>query len=268
MIEEAYEGTDGESGPTAHQVDHASTFGFPGAQVTITHRRPKNLQPDGSLHPEAWLPKGETPDGLPHIDQDGNKHPGTMKAVLAPHGETADGQPHTDDLGRPHPDTVHEDGTLKPEFWKPVLVHNSNYWEQNPEHWDILHESTHHNVVTNAGRDYLHLQGYGTSGLGTNGLNYQGLSNDTVTETSSSTTLSNEITTNGLGRAQGTVAHTAGTNTTTIAHTFTATGAQSAQKCALFTLSSAGTMCHVLSFTQRALVAADTLTITDTITLG
>lgn len=124
------------------------------------------------------------------------------------------------------------------------------------------------NVITNVGRDFLHQQGYQTTGLGANGLNYIALSNDPVTETSASTTLSNEITTNGLGRTQGVVAHTNGTNTTTIANTFTASGTQAAQKAALFTASSAGIMNHVLGFTQRSLISGDTLQITFTITLG
>lgn len=127
---------------------------------------------------------------------------------------------------------------------------------------------TVYNVIPTVGRDYLHLQGYGTTGLGTNGFNYIALSNDTLTETTASTTLSTEITTNGLGRAQGTVAHTAGTNTTTVDKTFTASGTQSCQKAALFTAVSAGTMNHALSFTQRALIASDTIQITFTITLG
>lgn len=124
------------------------------------------------------------------------------------------------------------------------------------------------NLITNGGRDFLHLQGYGTSGLGSNGLNYIALSNDTVTETAASTTLSNEIAANGFSRAQGTVAHTVGTNTTTVDKTFVATGTQSAQKAALFTASSGGIMNHVLGFTQRNLVLNDTLQITFTISLG
>jgi hypothetical protein len=127
---------------------------------------------------------------------------------------------------------------------------------------------TVYNVITNAGRDYLHLQGYGTAGLGVNGLNFIALSNDTLTETAASTTLSTEITLNGLGRAQGVVAHTAGTAVTTIIKTFTASGTQSCQKAALFTAVSAGTMNHALAFTQRALIAFDTIQITFTITLG
>lgn len=133
---------------------------------------------------------------------------------------------------------------------------------------DVTPEEKVWNLITNAGRDYLHLQGYGSSGLGANGLNYIALSNDTVTETAVSTTLSNEITLNGLGRAQGTYSHTAGTNTTTVSRVFTATGSQSAQKAALFTAAAAGTMNHVLGFTQRSLINGDTLSLTFTITLG
>jgi len=129
----------------------------------------------------------------------------------------------------------------------------------------VLHEETVHNVVTTAGRDFLHQQGYATSGLGANGLNYIALSNDTLTETTASTTLSNEIAVSGLSRAQGTVSHTVGTNTTTVSKVFTASGTVSAQKAALFTAASSGTMNHALAFTQRNLIsgfAAATYTVT------
>lgn len=132
----------------------------------------------------------------------------------------------------------------------------------------LLWKGRAYNLITNAGRDFLHQQGYKDTGLGTVGLCYIALSNDTVGETASSTTLSTEIAANGLTRAIGTYAHTAGTNTTTISKTFTASGTQSAQKAALFTASSAGTMNHVLAFTQRNLISGDTLAITFTITLG
>jgi hypothetical protein len=139
----------------------------------------------------------------------------------------------------------------------------------DPDCIEVLGEDEAWNLITNAGRIFLHTQGYGTSGLGSNGLNFIALSNDTVTETSTSTVLSNEIATNGLGRAVGTVVLPTGSgNQTTIAKTFTATGAQSAQKAALFTAGSSGTMNHVLSFTQRSLISGDTLAVTFTITLG
>lgn len=137
----------------------------------------------------------------------------------------------------------------------------------DPTSFVELSRETVHNVITTVGRDFLHTQGYGTSPAG-NGLNYIGLSDDTLTETSASTTLSNEITLNGLGRAAGTPAHTGGTNTTTVTRTFTASGTQSAQKAALFTASSGGTMNHALAFTQRNLISGDTLACTFTITLG
>lgn len=124
------------------------------------------------------------------------------------------------------------------------------------------------NVITKAQIDFMFLQGYATSGLGANGLNYIALSNDALTETNASTTLSTEIAANGLTRAQGTFAHTAGTSTCTIAKTFTATGAQSCQKAALFSAASVGTMGHPLSFTGVTMANTDTLAVTYTITLS
>ncbi len=135
--------------------------------------------------------------------------------------------------------------------------------------YDVLSDEEVHNVITNVGRIQLHKAGYDTTGLPTNGFNYIALSNDTLTETASSTTLSTEIAANGLSRAQGTVTLPTGSgNQTTIAKTFTATGAQAAQKAALFDASSAGDMNHALAFTQRSLVTDDTLACTFTITLG
>lgn len=125
------------------------------------------------------------------------------------------------------------------------------------------------NLITNSGRIFLHQQAYSTSGLGANGLNFIALSNDALTETATSTTLSNEIVANGLARAQGIVTLPTGAgNQTIVSKTFTATGVVSAQKTALFTASSVGTMCHVLAFAQRTLQVGDQLQITYTITLG
>lgn len=125
------------------------------------------------------------------------------------------------------------------------------------------------NLILNAGRDQLHVQCYETTGLLTNGFNYIGLSNDGTAPNAADTSLTGELTTDGLGRAQGTVAHTGGTNTTTVEKTFTYTGSsQAVQKSALFTASSAGVMAHEVTFVQRTLATNDTLTLTYTITLG
>lgn len=134
---------------------------------------------------------------------------------------------------------------------------------------EVLSDETTENLITNAGRIFLHKQIYDASGLSANGLNYIALSNDLVTETAASTVLSNEIAANGLSRAQGTVTLPVGSNNqTTVQKFFTATGTQSAQKAALFSASSAGTMNHVLGFAQRNLINGDALQVTFTITLG
>lgn len=123
-----------------------------------------------------------------------------------------------------------------------------------------------HNIVTNAGLDFMHTQAYGPASP--NGLNYMALSPDPVTETTASTTLSSEIAGGGLARAGGTFMHTPGTNVSTIQRTFTATLAQLVQKAALFDAPALGTMNHVLGFTPINLVAADILTVVFTITFG
>jgi hypothetical protein len=150
----------------------------------------------------------------------------------------------------------------------------------DPDAVELLDQDEALNLITNISRRLLHTLGYGTAAQwaaweGTytpaNGLYFIALSNDTVTETATSTTLSNEIAANGLTRAAGTPTLPTGSgNQTTVDKTFTATGTQSAQKAALFDKSAGngGCMAHVLGFTQRNLVTNDTLQITYTITLG
>lgn len=140
----------------------------------------------------------------------------------------------------------------------------------DPRDYALVWSEVTYNVKTTAGIDFTFSQSYNsTAAAQTNGLSWIALSNDSLTETSSSTTLSNEIAANGLTRAQGTYAHTNGQSTATVAKTFTcSTSSQAAQKAALFSASSSGTMHHALSFTQRTLQVGDTLAITFTITLS
>lgn len=148
-----------------------------------------------------------------------------------------------------------------------VKVHRAMGRVQHIRNGVVLSDEVIFNVKTTVGIDFTFAQTYGTSAQA-NGLNYIALSNDTLTETTASTTLSTEIAANGLARAIGAYAHTGGASTATISKTFTcATGAQSAQKAALFSASSAGTMHHALAFTQRALQVGDQLAVTFTITL-
>lgn len=126
------------------------------------------------------------------------------------------------------------------------------------------------NLILNAGRIQLHAQCYQTSGLLTNGFNYIGLSNDATAPVATDTTLTGELSSDGLGRVQGTVTPPTGSgNQTVIAKTFTYTGSsQAVQKAALFTAASGGVMAHEVLFTQRTLGSNDTITITFTITMG
>jgi hypothetical protein len=157
----------------------------------------------------------------------------------------------------------------RPTVW--VRNPRTGLLEPDPRSFESLGDfGETENLITNAGRIFLHKQGYDLSGLSSNGLNYIGLSIDAVTETATSTTLSTEIAANGLSRAQGSVTLPTGAgNQTVVDHTFTCvTAPQAAQKAALFTAASAGTMNHVLAFTSRSLQIADTLQTTFTLTLG
>lgn len=137
----------------------------------------------------------------------------------------------------------------------------------DPRDHVVVWEGNGQNVKTTVGIDFTFVQTYSTS-TGANGLNYIALSNDTLTESSASTTLSTEIAANGLSRAIGAYAHTNGTSTATVTKTFTCTTtSQACQKAALFTAASSGTMNHALSFTQRTLQIGDSIAITYTITI-
>lgn len=150
-----------------------------------------------------------------------------------------------------------------------VKVHRATGHIQHLRNGKVIWEETVYNVKTTVGIDFTFLQTYNSSAAGqTTGLSWIALSNDTLTETVASTILSTEIVANGLARAAGTYAHSAGASTATIAKTFTCTTApQSAQKAALFSAASSGTMHHVLAFTGRSLQINDQLAVTFTITL-
>lgn len=126
------------------------------------------------------------------------------------------------------------------------------------------------NLLTNAGRDWMHAQVYTNTSAGTRGAGYLAVTTDSGAPAAGDTTLATEITTGGLGRADaGTKTHTGGTNSTTVAHTFTASAQHTAvQKGALFNASSSGTMAHENTFTSASLEINDTLTVTATLNLG
>lgn len=122
-----------------------------------------------------------------------------------------------------------------------------------------------HNLRTNGGADMQAAQMASTSAQPA-ACNYGALSNDATTPAATdcaagatSCTLPSEISTNGLGRAQMTYAHTNGTNVITLNFTWTASGAQSVQKAGLFNAATNGVMCLEFSFPQRSMQSGDTL---------
>lgn len=140
---------------------------------------------------------------------------------------------------------------------------------------EIYHHEDH-NVITNAGKDFISAQ-LGSTSAATNGANFIALSSDTGGFDAAHTALASEITASGLGRSQGDYAHTPGQNTFTVTETFTATGTvNNVQLAGLFTAAVTGTpgaggddgvMMAENTFTSVSLANGDQLTITWTITL-
>ena len=133
--------------------------------------------------------------------------------------------------------------------------------------YETVDEEERDNLITNAGRVQLHTQCYSASPG--NAFRFIALTNDATAPAATDTSLTGEISTAGLSRAAGTVTLASGSGTqTTISNVFTATGAVSARKAALFNASSGGVMNHVVAFAAKTLANGETLTITYTITLG
>ena len=133
--------------------------------------------------------------------------------------------------------------------------------------WSYLAKDKH-NLITDAGQDFFSAQCLTNTSAGTRGAGFIALTENGTAPAVTDTTLTAEITTNGLGRADaGTKTHTAGTDVTVIEHTFTASGAFSTvQKSGLFNASSSGTMFAENTFTSTALATNDQIKVTWTIT--
>lgn len=152
----------------------------------------------------------------------------------------------------------------------PLRVSDSDVTIHCPKYKVISLAEEKKNLLTNTGRDWMHAQVYTNTSAGTRGAGYLAVTTDTGAPAAGDTTLASEITTGGLARADaGTKTHTGGTNSTTIAHTYTASAIHTdVQKGALFNASSAGTMAHENTFTAASLQVNDTLTVTATLNLG
>lgn len=121
---------------------------------------------------------------------------------------------------------------------------------------------TKHNLTTNAGKDVIKQQ-VANNGSQPAACSYIAVSTSAITPAVGDTSLTGEVSTNGLARALGTYAST-GTGTWTLSKTFTATGAVSnVQAAAVFNAASGTTMCfEVGSLGPVTLATNDTLTVT------
>jgi hypothetical protein len=156
--------------------------------------------------------------------------------------------------------------------YDPTITHLEpvyDYQSDNPEDWHQFAKPKH-NLLTNAGKDYLHAQYWTNNSAGGVGVNFIALTESTITPAVTDTTLSGEITTNGLARTiASTRSHSAGANTTVLSLTFTASGSFTDVKAsALFNASSSGTMGHIANFATGSgtLSSGDQIAVTWTCT--
>jgi hypothetical protein len=141
---------------------------------------------------------------------------------------------------------------------------NFRLW--NPKTGEVRTERKVKNLRTNAGRDWIFGQILSGTPVASTGFNYIALSTDATGGTATSTTLTSEVTTNGLQRALGTYNHVAGQYICTLAHSFTCTTSPvTVQSAALFTAASSGTINHIVAFTAIVVPVGWTLSVTITL---
>lgn len=161
--------------------------------------------------------------------------------------------------------------TLQTKQGSQAKAHFDNWVTITARHADgtVFAERKVHNLVTNAGFDLIS-KAVSDTATQPAACNWIAVTNTAITPGAGDTTLSGEISTNGLGRsgAQGTFAHTNGQQTYTVTRVFTASGTQASQATGLFNASSTGTLCYEATYTQVTVNSGDTLTVTWTVTLS
>ena len=127
------------------------------------------------------------------------------------------------------------------------------------------------NLLTLDGRDLFHAQCYTNTANGTRGAGFVALTTNTSAPADTDVALTGELNASGFTRADATTkTHTNDTNSTTIEHTFTASGTVNLiHKSATFNNASSTTMAHEAAFgTDASLISGDTLKVTWTLNLG
>lgn len=124
---------------------------------------------------------------------------------------------------------------------------------------------------TNGGADFQAGVMANTASTGTGvyaAANYIGLTANATAPSASDTTLTGEITTGTLARAQAAYAHTTGAASYTLTKTFTSDQSVTIAKIGVFNASTSGTMVfETLLNATATLVSGDQLTITETVSL-
>lgn len=136
--------------------------------------------------------------------------------------------------------------------------------------WDGSIER-HADLRTNAGADFQAGVMSSTASTGTGSYapaNYIGLTANATAPAAADTTLTGEITTGALARAQATYSHTTGTASYTLQKTFTSDQSVTVAKIGIFNASTGGTMVfETLLNASATLVSGDQLTVTETVSL-
>lgn len=123
----------------------------------------------------------------------------------------------------------------------------------------------------NSGTDFQSRVMADTASTGTGAYapaNYIGLTANTTAPAAADTTLTGEVTTGTLARAQATYAHTNGTNTYTLTKTFTSDQSVTIAKIGVFNAAAGGTLVfETLLNATATLVSGDMLQISEVVTL-
>lgn len=128
----------------------------------------------------------------------------------------------------------------------------------------------HKNLLTNNARDSFHASVYTNTAAGTRGFGFVAVTTDTANPSASDTTLAQELSGSGFARADATTkTHSSGTNSSTVEHTFTASGTvNSIVKSGTFNNAANTILGHEATFTSASLISGDTLKVTWTLNLG
>lgn len=165
---------------------------------------------------------------------------------------------------------------------KPSKHQNEPGQNEIHTYWTVIHTKLdgtqrvladfEHNVFPSGCIDKIHKMAFIDTSATELAFNFIALTADTTqTINAAQTSLTGEISTNGLSRIQaGTRTHTNGTNTSLIEHTFTLSGTQAdITRAALFNASSGGTMGPFAAFSNGAtgqMVSGETVKVSITIT--